>query len=84
VERGDERQRPGDLATGLGDRLRLRVTVLGPSWTRADCVSNWPKREDRVFSETALVRRVHLGARIERPPLSTKTNRRSNHLKALY
>jgi hypothetical protein len=62
------RFRAVDLATGLGDRLRLRVTGLGPSWTRADRVSNWSKREDRVSSETALVRRVHLGRELSVPP----------------
>ena len=28
----------GDLATGIGEKMRVTVTVLGPSWTRADRV----------------------------------------------
>ena len=28
----------GDLATEVGDSLRVEATVLGPSWIRADCV----------------------------------------------
>jgi hypothetical protein len=32
----DDRFGPGDLATGVGERLRLRVVVLGPSWTGVD------------------------------------------------
>lgn len=28
----------GDLATGLGERIHVRVEVLGPSWVRADRV----------------------------------------------
>jgi hypothetical protein len=28
----------GDLATGLGDKVRVTVSVLGPSWVSAECV----------------------------------------------
>jgi hypothetical protein len=31
-----ERFTPGDLATGLGPRIRIRVEVSGPRWIRAD------------------------------------------------
>jgi hypothetical protein len=34
----DDRFGPGDLATGVGERLRVRVAVLGPSWTGVDRV----------------------------------------------
>lgn len=34
----DEHFNVGDLATGLGDTLRVSVTVLGPSWVEADRV----------------------------------------------
>jgi hypothetical protein len=34
----DDRFGPGDVATGLGDKFRVAVTVLGPSWVRADRV----------------------------------------------
>jgi len=36
--RVDDRFAVGDLATGLGEKIRVTVTVLGPSWTRADKV----------------------------------------------
>ncbi|MDR3639235.1 MAG: CehA/McbA family metallohydrolase [Isosphaeraceae bacterium] len=32
----DDKFRPGDLATGLGETVRVTVSVHGPSWTRAD------------------------------------------------
>jgi hypothetical protein len=32
----DDRFGHGDLATGLGDSVRVSIEVLGPSWTRAD------------------------------------------------
>ena len=32
----DDRFQPGDLATGSGERLRVKVVVLGPSWTGVD------------------------------------------------
>jgi hypothetical protein len=34
----DDRFGVGDLATGLGELMRVTVTVLGPSWARADRV----------------------------------------------
>jgi hypothetical protein len=34
----DDRFTVGDLATGLGDRIKVRATVLGPSWVHADHV----------------------------------------------
>ncbi len=34
----DERFTSGDLATGLGDRISVTVSVLGPSWVDADRV----------------------------------------------
>jgi hypothetical protein len=32
----DDRFQPADLATGLGERFRVKVVVLGPSWTGLD------------------------------------------------
>jgi hypothetical protein len=34
----DDKYTVGDLATGIGETLRVTVTVLGPSWTSADRV----------------------------------------------
>jgi hypothetical protein len=34
----DEKFTVGDLATGLGDTVKIRVEVLGPSWIQADRV----------------------------------------------
>lgn len=34
----NERFGPGELATGVAETIRVRVEVLGPSWTRADRV----------------------------------------------
>jgi hypothetical protein len=34
----DERFLVGELATGLGDQMRVTITVLGPSWINADRV----------------------------------------------
>jgi hypothetical protein len=46
----DDRFEPGDLATGVGETLRVTVRVLGPSWSRADRVelfANGLKVEER-------------------------------------
>ena len=50
----DEKFQPGDLATPSGDRLRVTVTVVGPSWTRADRVelfANGVKIEEKRFTD---------------------------------
>ncbi len=33
------KHRPGDLASGLGEEVDVKITVQGPSWTRADSVA---------------------------------------------
>jgi hypothetical protein len=50
--RVEDRFGPGDLAVGLGDELRVQVTVSGPSWSRAGRVDLYcdgaPIREQRI------------------------------------
>ena len=48
----DDRFSVGDLATGLGDNLRVTVTVLGPSWTTVDRVE--------LYSNGILVHDQHI------------------------
>lgn len=48
----DGRFGPGELATGVGEQIRVAVTVLGPSWVRCDRVALYANgvkvREQRV------------------------------------
>jgi hypothetical protein len=52
--RVDDRFAVGDLAIGLGEKFRVTVTVLGPTWTRADKVelfANGVKIRERKLTE---------------------------------
>ncbi|MGP0069435.1 MAG: CehA/McbA family metallohydrolase [Isosphaeraceae bacterium] len=52
----DDRFGPGDLATGVSERSRVKVVVLGPSWTGVDRVELFANglrvAEDRFPPET--------------------------------
>ena len=67
----DDKYQPGDLATGLGERLRVAVTVLGPSWTRADRVelfANGVKvREQRIEDTPGAVEKARLEWTLPKP-----------------
>jgi hypothetical protein len=68
----DDRFGPGDLATGLGDRLRVTVAVLGPSWTRADRVELFADgikiQERRIDPMLGSVEKARVEWSIPRPP----------------
>ncbi len=52
----DEKFGPGDLATGVGEQIRVAVTVLGPSWVRCDRVelfANGVKVREQRMDEVA-------------------------------
>ncbi len=66
----DDRFGAGDLATGLGDRVRVVVEVYGPSWTHADRVElyadGFPIREASVEA-TPDPRKARLTWELPRP-----------------
>jgi hypothetical protein len=68
----DDRYHVGDLATGLGTHLRVSVTVLGPSWTRADHVTlyaNGVVIRDRTIEPTSAAgQKARITFEIPRPP----------------
>ena len=67
----DDRFGPGDLARGSGERLRVKVVVLGPSWTGVDRVELFANgvrvAEDRFPPEAQSRAEVHLHQG-DRPP----------------
>jgi hypothetical protein len=49
----DDRYEPGDLATGSGEKLKVKVLVLGPSWTgvnRVELFANGIAIDDQRFT----------------------------------
>jgi hypothetical protein len=68
----NDRFGPGDLATGVGERLRVAVTVLGPSWVRADRVelfANGVKvREQDIAGLSGVVEKARVVWTLPRPP----------------
>jgi hypothetical protein len=53
--RVDDKFAVGDLATGLGEKMRVTITVLGPSWTTADRIelySNGTLIRDQALKPT--------------------------------
>jgi hypothetical protein len=72
--RVDERFRPGDLATGLGDQIRVSVTVLGPSWIAADRVelfANGVKIHEKLIEPTQAVEKAKVTWTLPRPAQDT-------------
>ena len=53
--RVDEKFTVGDIATGLGETVKVRATVLGPSWVKADHVALYANgillREQEIADE---------------------------------
>jgi hypothetical protein len=68
----DDRFHVGDLATGLGDSLRVTVKVLGPSWTRADHVALYANgaalREQAIEPSSAAGEKAVRTWQLPRPP----------------
>ena len=62
---------PGDLATGLGEIMTVRVRVLGPSWTEADRVelfANGVKiREQKISAAAGAIEKAAIEWRIPKP-----------------
>jgi hypothetical protein len=65
----------GDLATGLGAELQVRVTVNGPSWAQADRVELFANgsriREEHLRPAPGGVLRAQVEWKIPRPPNDT-------------
>src|SRR5439155_8972489 len=68
----DDKFGVGELATGLGEKLRVAVTVLGPAWTSADRVELYANgsllREQRVEPSSRAGEKAKLNWTIPRPP----------------
>lgn len=57
----DDRFKVGDLATGLGETVKVTVEVLGPSWTTADRLelyANGVKVREAAIAPTSAVRKT--------------------------
>jgi hypothetical protein len=65
----------GDLATGLGSDLRVRVTVSGPSWAHADRVELYANgvriREERLKTASGGIQRAEVEWTLPRPANDT-------------
>lgn len=62
--------RVGDLATGLGEEVRVEVTVSGPSWVTADRVelfANGIKVREAAIAATERVEKARVSWRLPRP-----------------
>jgi hypothetical protein len=66
----DDRFVVGDLATRLGDEIRVSLEVLGPSWVNADRVelfANGIKMREQAIAPTAQPRKAQLTWTLARP-----------------
>jgi len=67
----DDKFGVGDLATGLGELMRVTVVVLGPSWTRAERVELYANgvkiREHRIDAAVSPVEKTRVTWMIPRP-----------------
>jgi len=67
----EDRFEVGDLATGLGELMRVTVTVLGPSWTSADRVelyANGAKiREQQIDAPVSPIEKTRITWLIPKP-----------------
>lgn len=67
----DDKFAVGDLATGLGKVIHVTVTVLGPSWIRADRVELYANglkiREQQIDADVAVVVKARVTWIIPRP-----------------
>src|SRR5437667_1430689 len=61
----------GDLATGLGELMRVTVTVLGPSWTSADRVELYANgvkiREQQIDAPVSPIEKTRITWLIPKP-----------------
>jgi len=72
--RVDDRFAPGDLATGLGDNIRVTATVLGPSWVNADHIelfANGAKIQEQRIEPTVAIEKAKITWTIPRPAQDT-------------
>jgi len=66
----EEKFAVGDLATNLGETVRVTVKVLGPSWTRADRVelfANGVKIREEAIAPSAAVEKARVNWHLPRP-----------------
>jgi hypothetical protein len=67
----DDKFNVGDLATGLGELMRVTVTVLGPSWTSADRVELYANgvkiREQQIEAPVGPVEKTRITWIIPKP-----------------
>jgi hypothetical protein len=66
----DDHFRVGDLATKLGEQVRVNVEVLGPSWVNADRVelfANGVKLREQAIAPTKRVEKARVTWTIPRP-----------------
>ena len=67
----DDKFNVGDLATGLGELMRVTVTVLGPSWTSADRVELYANgvkiREQQIEAPVSPVEKTRITWIIPKP-----------------
>lgn len=67
----DDKFTTGDFATGLGESIKVSVTVLGTSWTRADRVelfANGVKIREQAITPGAKIEKARVMWTIHRPP----------------
>jgi hypothetical protein len=68
----DDKFNVGDLATGMGELMRVTVSVLGPLWTSADRVELYANgvkiREQHIDSPVSPVEKARITWIIPRPP----------------
>jgi hypothetical protein len=61
----------GDLATGLGEKIKVEITVRGPSWTQTDRLelfANGVRICEEAITPGAAVEKAHITWMIPRPP----------------
>jgi len=67
----DDKFDVGDLATGLGEQMRVTVVVLGPSWSRADRVELYANgvkiRDQQIEAPAGPVEKARITWTIPRP-----------------
>jgi hypothetical protein len=68
----DGKYHAGDLATGLGDVMTVRVRVLGPSWIDADRVELFANgvriREQKIAAAGGAAEKANIEWKIPKPP----------------
>jgi len=71
----NDRFEAGDLATSLGDEIKVYVSVLGPDWAQAERVvlyaNGIPIREQTIATPNAPGEKAHIEWRLPRPAHDT-------------